>query len=456
MKSVFEMLGVPFSQAADDLATYGRDWTRVYEPAPRAVVWPRHSEEVAQTLQFCSENGLAVVPSGGRTGLAAGAVASDGEVVLSLERLRTLGSVDPLGLTVRVGAGIVTQEVHEHAREHGLTWPIDLAAKGSSQVGGNLATNAGGIRVIRYGHARNWVSGMEAVLMDGTILNLGGALHKDNSGPELRQLLIGSEGILAVITAATLRLEPLPREQQVLLFAVEGVGPAVELLSHARLQGKLQLLAFEFLSRACLEVVIQVTGRTDPFSAPAAGYVLMEVEGPLDASLEGWLETVMGEGLVVDGVLARSASERRALWGYRENITESLAHLGLMHKNDVAVEVAALDRFMGELQENVAPRYPGQVYLFGHLGDGNVHVNVMKPASMEPALFWQQCRTADLTLYELLRSLGGTISAEHGIGLLKRNSLHFTRGLAELDALRRLKRALDPAGLLNPGKVLAE
>lgn len=444
---------VKCSRSAEDLALYGRDWTRVHQPAPSAVVWPRHTEEVAAVLAYCNANGVAVVPSGGRTGLAAGAVATAGEVVLSSELLRGMGEVDRLGLTLKVSAGTITHEVHEHAREWGLTWPIDLGSKGSCHVGGNLATNAGGVRVIRYGHARHWVTGLEVVLMDGTVLDLGGGLHKDNSGPELRQLMIGSEGILGVITGATLKLTPEPRGQQVLLFAVESVQAAVELLSHARLVGRLELLAFEFLSTGCMESVIQVQHRPLPFSAPAPGYVLVEVEGALDEALETWLETVLTEGLVADGVLARTSAERRSLWGYRENITESLGHLGLMHKNDVSVEVARLPEFVQGIQEAVAPHYPGAVFLFGHLGDGNLHVNVMKPQAMEPATFWESCRRADVHLYQLLAALRGSISAEHGIGLLKKHNLHFTSGLTEIDTMRRIKRALDPSGLLNPGKV---
>lgn len=444
---------VKISSAPDDLALYGRDWTRVYQPAPSAVAWPRSTEEVAAVLSYCNQNGVAVVPSGGRTGLAAGAVAAAGEVVLSMELLKGMEEVDRLGLTLKVRAGTITQEVHEHARQWGLTWPIDLGSKGSCHVGGNLATNAGGVRVIRYGHARHWVTGLEVVLMDGTVLDLGGGLHKDNSGPELRQLMIGSEGILGVITSATLKLAPEPRGQQVLLFAVESVQAAVELLSHARLTGRLELLAFEFLSSGCMESVIQVQNRPLPFSAPAPGYVLVEVEGALDEPLETWLETVLTEGLVADGVLARSSAERRSLWGYRENITESLGHLGLMHKNDVSVEVARLPEFVKGVQQEVAPHYPGSVFLFGHLGDGNLHVNVMKPGDMPPAPFWEACRQADIYLYKLLAQLGGSISAEHGIGLLKKNSLHFTRGATGIDAMRRIKRALDPSGLLNPGKV---
>ncbi|MBT9583061.1 FAD-binding oxidoreductase [bacterium] len=444
---------VPLSRQPQDLQAYGRDWTRVYVPRPSAVVFPRHPEEVCEVLRFCSERGIAVVPSGGRTGLSAGAVAAEGELVLSLERLRHLGEVDPLGLTLTVGAGITNQEVHQHSEKIGLTWPIDLASKGSCQVGGNLATNAGGIRVIRYGHARQWVTGLQVALIDGTLLKLGTAVQKDNVGPDLRQLMIGSEGILGVITQATLRLTIMPRECQVMFLAVDNIDRGLELLSHARLQGRLQLQAFEFVAQNCLEAVMKVQDRACPFAQIPPAAVLIEVEGRLDNELEQWMEQVMSQGLVRDGVLARSSTERASLWAYRDNITESLGSLGLMHKNDIAVEVGRLGEFVHTLLSEVAPHYPGQMYLFGHLGDGNLHINVMKPSAMDPETFWEGCQRADQLLYELLRNLNGSVSAEHGIGLLKKAALSFSRGPHEVDTVRRVKKALDPQGLLNPGKV---
>lgn len=441
------------SQQADDLLAYGRDWTRNHQPNPVCICWPGHGEEVAAVLQYCSQRGLAVVPSGGRTGLVGGAVASEGEVVLSLERLQSIGSLDPFGLTLQVGAGVTTEQVHRELAPSGLTWPIDLAAKGSSQIGGNLATNAGGVRVIRYGPTRQWVTGLEAVLMDGRILKLGGALHKDNAGPNLAQLLIGSEGIFGVITSATLRLTPLPTETQVLLLGLDRMEVALDLLRSARQQARLQLQALEYFSRACLEAVMRVHPLGDPLSSCCPAYALFEVEGPRDARFESWLESSLSLAGVRDGVLAQSHSDARALWQYRERITESLAHLGLMHKTDVAVAVADLPEFASRLEGEVAPAFPGQLYLFGHVGDGNLHVNVMKPPDLDPTVFWEQVSRADQQLYGLLQSMSGSVSAEHGIGLLKKKALPFSRGPQEIEAMRQLKRALDPQGLLNPGKV---
>lgn len=444
---------VRLSREAQDLDVYGRDWTRFYPSRPSAVAFPGNTEEVCRTLSFCNEHGIAVVPSGGRTGLSAGAVASEGELVLSLERLRSMGEVELNGMTLDVGVGVTTLEVHRHCQAWGVTWPIDLASKGSCQIGGNLATNAGGVRVLRYGSARHWVLGMEVVLMDGSLLRLGGHLHKDNTGLNLGQLMVGSEGILGVITSATLRLTTLPREQQVLLLGLDSWEQALELLQHARVGAGLPLLAFEVFSRSCLEAVLTVQTRRSPFAPLPPVGVLMEVEGTLQDGLELWLQKHLDSGLVSQGVLAGSASERAALWSYREDITESLATLGLMHKNDVAVAVARLPEFIQLLESEVAPYYPGQLHLFGHLGDGNLHINVMKPADVEAETFWEGCQQADALLYELLQRLQGSVSAEHGIGLLKKAALPYSRGTRELDAMRAIKRALDPHGLLNPGKV---
>ena len=240
-------------------------------------------------------------------------------------------------------------------------------------------------------------------------------------------------------------------------FSVTGVAQGLELLRHARVEGRLQLLAFEFLTQNCLDVVCQVQGKTTPVETPGAAYILIEVEvagADQNSELESWMESVFEQGLVLDGVLAGSSRESAQLWSYREQITESLGHLGLMHKNDVSVAVPFIAEFISELESELAPRYPGTVHLFGHLGDGNIHVNVRKDPSMDAAQFLKDCRAVDQSLYALLQRLSGSIAAEHGIGLLKRDFLHFSRGPAEIDRMRAIKKVFDPDGLLNPGKVL--
>jgi FAD/FMN-containing dehydrogenase len=441
------------SREPADLATYGRDWTRVHAPAPSLVCFPRTTDEVSRLLALCSAHGIAVVPSGGRTGLAAGAVAKDGEVVLSLERMRALGAVDPLALTVRVEAGAITEAVHAHCAPHGLTWPVDFASKGSSQVGGNIATNAGGVKVIRYGLTRQWVLGLEVVLMSGEVLMLNGALEKNNTGVDLRQLFIGSEGILGVITSATLKLARLPGHLDVMLFALPDLASVLTLFGEAR-RGPFTVSAYEFFTDRCLARVRTHRKVREPFAASSPYYVLLEVEAPDADALEPWLASLAERGLIEDGTLAQDSTQARALWALREGISESLSATGLPHKNDIALPIAALAGFCAELDALFAASWPDfEICLFGHIGDGNLHVNVMKPDRLSKEDFLAFAHEADRAMFALVRAHGGSISAEHGVGLLKKEWLGYTRTPAEVALMRALKATLDPRGLLNPGKV---
>ncbi|HSP77189.1 MAG TPA: FAD-binding oxidoreductase, partial [Myxococcaceae bacterium] len=415
-----------------ELEEYGRDWTRVYPPAPSAVAFPRTTEEVARLVKLCHAHRVPVVPSGGRTGLAAGAVAARGELVLSLQRMNRLGPVDLLGNTVRVQAGAVTEAVHQHCAEQGLTWPVDFASKGSSQVGGNIATNAGGVKVIRYGLTRQWVLGVQVVTAQGAVLELNGALEKNNTGVDLRQLFIGSEGTLGIITEATLKLAPLPGKQDVFLFAVPDMAGVLTLFREAR-RAPLILTAYEFFTDRCLERVQRHRKLRSPFDAPSSHYVLMEAESKDASEVEAWLASLFERGLVTDGTLAQSPSQASELWALRESISESLAATGLPHKNDVSLPVAALEAFCSELEAVFGARYPGwEINLFGHIGDGNLHINVMKPEGLEKAEFLAHTQEADHAMFELVRKHGGSISAEHGIGLLKKDYLSYSRSPAEL------------------------
>jgi FAD/FMN-containing dehydrogenase len=437
-----------------ELAEYGRDWTRVHTPAPSAVAFPRTTDEVARLLALCHTHRVVVVPSGGRTGLAAGAVAARGELVLSLRRMSRIDPVDLLGNTVRVQAGAVTEAVHQHCAQHGLTWPVDFASKGSSQVGGNIATNAGGVKVIRYGLTRQWVLGLQVVTAQGQVLELNGALEKNNTGVDLRQLFIGSEGTLGIITEATLKLTRLPGKQDVFLFAVPDVAAVLKLFREAR-QAPLLLSAYEFFTDKCLARVQRHRKLRSPFEAPSGCYVLMEAEGTNADAVEAWLGSLFERGLVTDGTLAQSASQASELWALRESISESLSATGLPHKNDIALPIAALEAFCAELDSFFTARYPDwEICLFGHIGDGNLHVNVMKPDTLEKSQFLAHTKQADHDIFALVRKYGGSISAEHGIGLLKKDYLSYTRTPEELELLKALKRALDPHTILNPGKIL--
>jgi len=436
-----------------DLATYGRDWTKVFEPRPSAIAMPRSTDEVSRLLRLCSSHRISVVPSGGRTGLAAGAVATNGELVVSLSRMRRIDPVDVLGATVRVQAGAVTEEVHQHAAEHGLTWPVDFASKGSSQIGGNIATNAGGVKVIRYGLTRQWVLGLEVVLASGEVLELGGALEKNNTGLDLRQLFIGSEGTLGIITEATLKLGRLPGKLDVLLFAVPDLAGVLALFREAR-RAPFVITAYEFFTEKCMARVRRHRSVREPLSEPSEYYALLEVERAEPEALEAWIARLFEEGVVTDGTLAQHAGEAAAIWALREGISESLSATGMPHKNDIALPIAALEGFCAELERVFEARYPGwEIALFGHIGDGNLHVNVMKPDDMEKSVFLGLTHEADRTMFELVRKYHGSVSAEHGIGLLKKDWLGYTRSNTEIEIMRSIKRTLDPHGIMNPGKV---
>jgi FAD/FMN-containing dehydrogenase len=434
-----------------DKVEFGRDWTKVFAPDPLAIVRPKTTDEVSGVLRLCNAANRAVVPSGGRTGLAGGAVAKDREIVLSLSRMNQMGPVDKLGASVTVEAGAVTQAVHEHCAKEGLTWPVDFASKGSSQIGGNIATNAGGIKVIRYGLTRNWVLGLDVVLADGSHLAMGRALEKNNTGPDLRQLFIGSEGTLGVITKATLKLTRLPEECEVFLFAVSGI-PSVLRLFRSACEAPFTLQAFEFFTDKCLARVQRHRKVDNPLDVAAAAYVVMEIEK--HPSSMGWLEMLFEQGLVQGGTMGQHNAQNAKLWELRESISESLSATGLPHKNDIALPVANLEAFCAQLEETIAAYYPGfEVCLFGHIGDGNLHVNVMKPETMDKAEFLTRTHELDERMFALVRTHDGSISAEHGIGLLKKDFLSFSRTSEELATMRLLKRAMDPNGILNPGKI---
>ena len=445
------------SREPAELETYGRDWTRVYAPAPSGVAFPKTAEDVSKLLKLATTHRVAIVPSGGRTGLAGGAVAMNGELVVSMDRMRKMDAVDPLAATVRVEAGAVTQAVHELCEQSGFTWPVDFASKGSSQVGGNISTNAGGVKVIRYGLTRQWVLGLEVVLASGEILHLNGALEKNNTGFDLRQLFIGSEGTLGIITAATLKLTRLPKKLDVMIFAVNDIAAVLKLFRETR-SAPFTLSAFEFFTDACLARVLRHRKLRPPFSNQDADsvshYVLVEAEDATAGDLEAWVASLFERGLASDGVMAQHASEAKDLWSLRESISESLSATGLPHKNDIALPVSELEAFCAVFESVFAKRYPGwEICLFGHIGDGNLHVNVMKPEALSREDFFAQTKDADRELFELVRAHRGSISAEHGIGLLKKAYLGVSRSPEEISVLRAVKHALDPLGILNPGKI---
>jgi glycolate oxidase subunit GlcD len=438
------------------LQSFGTDWTKVHAPNPSAILLPGSTEEVSKILKYCNDQKISVVPSGGRTGLTGAAVAANGELVLSLNRMNKIERVDTVGLTITAQAGVTTQELQEAAKEVGLLFPVDLAAKGSCQIGGNIATNAGGVKLIRYGGTREQVLGLEVVLPNGEVLDINRGLRKNNTGYDLKQLFIGSEGTLGIVTRATLKLVPKPRNVQLALLAVESFGHVPQILQCMSLEGA-QITAFEFFTLAAHEKVLQHSpGAKSPFPDRYPIYVLIEVEeGPVAgaAVMEPLLEKIFEKDLIKDAVIAGSSAQSIELWGLRENITESLAANGHVRKNDISLAIDQLDGFIVELEKILSHDSPIEMVVFGHIGDGNLHINYIADRDTDAGEFAKVARAIEVQVFELLKTFRGSISAEHGVGLLKKNDLHYTIGDDELAIMRQIKKIFDPNGIMNPGKI---
>ena len=444
--------GLRLATGADELLHYGRDWTRRWIPAPLAVALPARVDEVQAVLRWATAHGVAVVPSGGRTGLSGGAVAAHGELVLSLARMRRVLAFDPVDRTLAVEAGVPLQAVQEAAREHGLQYPVDFAARGSCTIGGNIATNAGGIRVLRYGNTREWVAGLKLVTAAGDLLDLNRGLVKNSSGYDLRHLAIASEGTLGVVVEATLKLAPPPPPVATLLLALPSFDVLMQVFQ--ALRERLALEAFEFFTDVALRHVV-AHGAQAPFEQPHPYYVVVDAAaaGPDDAALMEAFMHCAEQGWVDDGVVAQSQAQAAQLWQLREGITEALAP-HLPYKNDVAVRVSAMPAVLAAAQALLAAEYPEfEVAWFGHIGDGNLHINVLKPADMDQAAFIARCGDVTGHLAGLVQAHGGTVSAEHGIGLVKKPYLGCTRSATEVAVMQAIRTALDPTGILNPGKL---
>ncbi|GHA73431.1 FAD-binding oxidoreductase [Cognatilysobacter bugurensis] len=438
---------------AAELEHYGRDWTRRWQPAPLAIALPATVEEVQAIVRWANAERVALVPSGGRTGLSGGAVAANGELVLSLERMNRVLAFDAIDRVLTVQAGVVLEAVHNAAREHGLAYPVDYAARGSCSIGGNIATNAGGIRVIRYGNTREWIAGLKVVTGTGEVLELNRGLIKNSSGYDLRHLMIGSEGTLGIVVEAMLRLTEPPPPTQVMLLALPSFEALMQVFSIFR--SRMTLEAFEFFTDRALRHVL-AHGAQRPFDDEHPYYVVTEFaaadEHQQAVALEAF-EACLTEGLVVDGAISQSDAQAAQLWRLREGITESLAP-HKPYKNDVSVRISSMPAFLAETQALIEAGYPGvDVVWFGHIGDGNLHINVVPPEGMPQDVFVAQCEQVTDLLSGALARHGGSISAEHGIGLVKKPYLLDTRSEAEVALMRGIKRVLDPNGIMNPGKV---
>jgi FAD/FMN-containing dehydrogenase len=446
------------SQVSDDPASlqeYGKDWTKHFNPNPSAIVFPKTTEDVKKIVDWARKTKTALVPSGGRTGLSGGAVALSGEIVVSFEKMNRILEFDEMDQTLTVQAGAVTEVVQKFAAEKGLYFPVDFASRGSSQIGGNVATNAGGIKVLRYGLMRQWVQSLEVVTGSGEILNLNNSLVKNATGYDLRQLFIGSEGTLGFITKITLGVTRAPLSPEVFLFGLSELDSVMKVY-HA-FKSKLPLLAFEMFTELALDCVLaQHKDLSRPLSEPQPYYVLAEIEGGSEAAIEGALkifETGLEEGWILDGIQSQSPQQARDLWRLREDISEATAPFK-PYKNDVSVRIAKVPEFLVQMDTLLKREYPDlRVVWFGHIGDGNLHINILKPENLSSEEFVGRCKKVDEHLFKMIHQFGGSISAEHGVGLTKKPFLHFTRSPEEIFLMKGIKKLFDPDNILNPGKV---
>ncbi len=440
----------------EDLRFYGKDSSSQFKAAPSVILLPSNAAQILSIVKLCNDRRLSLVPSGGRTGYSGGATAENGEAVLSLKNLNRIISVNAVDQSLACQAGATTEAVRQAAANQGLFYPVDFASKGSSHIGGNLATNAGGIRVIRYGSTRDWVLGMKVITGAGEELSLNGALVKNATGFDLRHLFIGSEGTLGIITEATLRLTTQPKDSSLALCALNSVADCLTVLREIRSRG-LTINVIEYFERNALELVTAHTGLPAPFAAKAAAYVVLEVETPETTTKNLFQAAVMSlieDGLVADAVVAESEKHRLNLMALRERISETIGRTNIPHKNDIAVPVASIADFVECYRSMMQAKFSDfEVIVFGHVGDGNLHLNVLKPKPMDEGEFFKRCELIDEETFKIVRDFAGSVSAEHGVGLLKKKYLGYSRSAAEIQLMQKIKADFDPNGILNPGKI---
>ncbi|HBS05103.1 MAG TPA: FAD-binding oxidoreductase [Leptospiraceae bacterium] len=434
---------------AFDLEYLGRDRTGTGKTA-RAMVEPHTAEQVQSVVQICRKFKVPMVPQGGRTGYAGAATSSGNDLLISMARMNRILDLDPYLPAIRAEAGCITRSVQQYATQHGYYFPVDFASSGSSQIGGNAATNAGGIRFIRYGGMRNHILGLKAVTGKGELLEINGEILKDNTGYNLKELIIGSEGTLAIITELTLSLTSPPPESLVLLSAHPRFGDVLELLAHCRKSG-LDLHAFEFFDLGCMQQVRQHLKLDLPFTKTWPYFSLLEFS--VNRESHDFLESNELFELTSEALPADSESGKKRFWSYREGISESLSS-GLVHKNDISIPLRRIPDYLDTLRDILKTEFPElHSYFFGHIGDGNIHINLKPEHSMDPADFKNQCIRFDGLNTELIGRFHGSISAEHGIGTLKKESLKSVRTESEIRTMQEIKTAFDPDGILNPGKI---
>ena len=437
---------------AEGLQVWGKDWTNGYPVDPSAIVFPETIEQIQELVAYSISAGLQLVPSGGRTGLSGGAVASNSEVVVSFDRMNKILDYSAKDRIVTCEPGLVTANLQAFAEEQGLYYPVDFASSGSSQIGGNVATNAGGIKVIRYGLTRDWVAGMKVVTGTGALLDCNAGLVKNATGYDFRHLMVGSEGTLGLMCELDMRLAPKPEPQ---LVMVVGVPKVVDLLNILHtFTDQITLSAFEFFSDLALTKVQAHRDLPAPLAESVAYYALLEFDQSSLALAEQAFARCMDAGWLVDGVISQSEAQAKSLWQLREGISESLASY-TPYKNDLSVRISEVPEFLADVDSYVSESYPEfEVCWYGHIGDGNLHLNILRPQDMPVEEFFSHGHSMSPKIFEIVAARRGSISAEHGVGLLKRDFLGYTRSEDEIKLMQGLKALFDPHQILNPNKLL--
>lgn len=452
LKSVFKPEQIKSDK--DSIQYYGKDWTSYFDVKAEAIVFPETVDQVVALVRWARQTKTALVPSGGRTGLSGAAVATKGEVVVSFERMNKILDFNELNQTVTIQPGVITENLQKFAVEKGFFYPVDFAARGSSHMGGNIATNAGGIKVLKYGLTRDWVASLKVVTGTGEVLELNRALIKNATGFDLRQLFIGSEGLLGFIVEATIRLTTPPPPTRLLLLGVSGLDAVMNV--YRELKKKISITAFEIFSEKGLVRVMNHTGLTRPLETVAPYYLLAEFECKSAEEEEQALaafEACVEKEWVLDGLLNQSDAQAATFWRFREDITESLVSF-TPYKNDISVKISDVPNFMNDLDAVFNKAYPGwEIVWFGHIGDGNLHISILRPDNMTKEAFIKECRKVDELVFAAVKKYNGSISAEHGVGLTKKDFLEFTRSKEEIQIMRQIKKIFDPDSILNPGKV---
>ena len=440
------------------------EWRGLWRGQARAVVKPATTAEVSAVVALCAENAIPIVPQGGNTSLVGGSVPYEdfGGIILSLARMNKVRGIDPLNYTMTVEAGCVLAELQRVAEENDRFFPLSLAAEGSCMIGGNLSTNAGGVNVLRYGNTRELVLGLEVVLPDGTVWDGLRSLRKDNTGYDLKHLFVGAEGTLGIITAAVLKLFPKPARRETAMVAITGPDAAIELLARARAATADGVTSFELMPRICFDFVLaHIADTVDPLPQRYDWHVLLELsstsvtEDGLGEKMQALLEQAAEDGLVLDAAIAQNQAQALAMWKLRETVSEAQKPEGASIKHDISVPVSRVPDFLRAADAAVTAAYPGiRIVGFGHVGDGNIHYNLSVPKGGDNQAFLAEWERINEIVHDIVQSMNGSISAEHGLGRLKREEIKRYKSQTELDIMRKIKGVLDPRGIMNPGKVL--